>query len=129
MLLLDLRRLGRWLATPRPSAGPSPLDPLRTLLSMCLTFGLNAEIDEICAHDLGILRPEVGLMIGNISSAHENYQVWHADCEYNSTETSLPHATGEAVWRVSAEMTGIRQLLIVSLLRPFLDSPGQSIPD
>ena len=36
----------------------------------------------------------------------------------------LPCVQGEAVWHVSAAATGMRQLVIVTLLRPFLDVTG-----
>ena len=39
--------------------------------------------------------------------------------------TFLPYSQGMESWKISSLSTGYRQLVIVSLLRPFLDSPGE----
>ncbi|EIW71713.1 hypothetical protein TREMEDRAFT_27484 [Tremella mesenterica DSM 1558] len=103
LLELDLRRLGEQLR----SSGDSPLPELRWLLSLFLTFGLEKGIDDICHENLGILPPGKSAIFGR----------------HDDTQIQLSYTTGPASWCISPYDTGMRQLAIVSLLRPFLDSP------
>ncbi|RXK36360.1 hypothetical protein M231_06397 [Tremella mesenterica] len=103
LLELDLRKLGEQLR----SSGDSPLPELRWLLSLFLTFGLEQGIDDICHESLGILPPEKSAIFGR----------------HDDTQIQLSYTTGPASWYISPYDTGMRQLAIVSLLRPFLDSP------
>lgn len=105
LLQLDLRELGRWLSA---RTSNSPLPALRGLLSSFLTFGINPAIDEVCTHNLGITPPSKPLAVG-----------WEGP---HATAT-VAFTTAQGVWRVSPTVTCLRQLAIVSLLRPFLDSP------
>ncbi|WWD04165.1 hypothetical protein V865_002231 [Kwoniella europaea PYCC6329] len=103
----DLRELGRWLHSSKNNPTHSPLSALRSLLSVFLTFGIDDRVDEICTDNLGIRRPDIPVVIG--SSGYE--------------EEQFNYAQGIDVWCISPHMTGLRQLAIVTLLRPFLDSP------
>jgi hypothetical protein len=105
LLQLDLRALGRWLSS---RSDESPLPALRGLLSSFLTFGINPAIDEVCTHNLGITPPSKPIAVG-----------WEGP---HATAT-VAFTTAAGVWRVSSTTTCLRQLAIVSLLRPFLDSP------
>lgn len=104
LLQLDLRQLGRWLH----SETESPLAALRGLLSVFLTFGINPAIDETCTSALGITPPAGPAAVG---------------LEGPNRTVELALTSPSAAWRVSPTVTGLRQLAIVSLLRPFLDSP------
>lgn len=42
---------------------------------------------------------------------------------YDSTH-EIAYAQGVEAWRISERITGVRQLAIITVLRPFLDSPG-----
>lgn len=115
LLQLDLRELGKWLSADKDS---STLPALRGLLSAFLTFGINAAIDEVCTTHLGITRPAFPVAIG--------LEGWvcgvPADTRPHGTAT-VAYTSPEAAWQVSPTVTGLRQLAIISLLRPFLDSP------
>lgn len=106
LLQLDLRQLGRWLHN--ETKGSSPLPTLRGLLSVFLTFGINPAIDEVCTTDLGIKPPANPAAIG---------------LEGPCGTATVSYSSSCTVWRSSPTATGLRQLAIVSLLRPFLDSP------
>ncbi|WVQ79391.1 hypothetical protein IAT38_001488 [Cryptococcus sp. DSM 104549] len=108
LLDLDLREVGRWLHSSKNNPNHSPLPALRTLLSVVLTFGINDTVDETCTSKLGIHRPTKPIVIGQGSSERAY---------------AITYATGVEAWRVSHAMTGLRQLAIITLLRPFLDSP------
>ncbi|KAK6908897.1 hypothetical protein I203_102903 [Kwoniella mangroviensis CBS 8507] len=107
LINFDLRELGRWLHSSKNNPSHSPLSALRSLLSVFLTFGIDDRVDEICTGNLGIRRPHIPAVLGNsdIEGGQFNY------------------AQGVDVWSISPYMTGLRQLAIVILLRPFLDSP------
>ncbi|BEJ14047.1 hypothetical protein CspHIS471_0312210 [Cutaneotrichosporon sp. HIS471] len=105
LLQLDLRVLGQWLGS---RSSESPLPALRGLLSSFLTFGINPAIDEVCIDNLGITPPSKPIAVG-----------WEGP--HATATVVFTSATG--VWRVSPTATFLRQLAIVSLLRPFLDSP------
>ncbi|WVF68617.1 hypothetical protein IAT40_003387 [Kwoniella sp. CBS 6097] len=104
----DLREFGKWLHSSKNNPSHSPLAALRDLLSVFLTFGIDERVDDICINKLGISQPGTPLVVGQAS-------------ENGSSE--LTYARGVDAWHVSATMTGLRQLVIVTLLRPFLDSP------
>lgn len=106
LLQLDLRELGRWLHAERDDQ--SPLSALRGLLSVFLTFGINPAIDEVCTNNLTITPPSSPVAVG---------------IEGPSGTSMISYTSPAASWRVSSATTGLRQLAIVSLLRPFLDSP------
>ncbi|TXT16045.1 hypothetical protein VHUM_00548 [Vanrija humicola] len=103
LLQLDLRKLGE---THRGST--SPLPALRGLLSVFLTFGINSAIDEVCTSNLGIRPPRGPAAVG---------------LEGSRRSATVAYTSPADAWRVSSTSTGLRQLAIVSLLRPFLDSP------
>ncbi|GMK53714.1 hypothetical protein CspeluHIS016_0103000 [Cutaneotrichosporon spelunceum] len=105
LLQLDLRALGKWL---RRRSFESSLPTLRGLLSSFLTFGINPAIDEVCTTNLGITPPSKPIAVG-----------WEGP---HATAT-VAFTTATGVWQVSPTTTCLRQLAIVSLLRPFLDSP------
>lgn len=105
LLQLDLRQLGCWL---HRLGGDSPLPSLRGLLSVFLTFGINPSIDEVCTSNLGIAPASSPAAIG-------------LEGPFKTVEVA--YAPSAAAWRVSSAVTGLRQLAIVTLLRPFLDSP------
>ncbi|WWD20135.1 hypothetical protein CI109_104611 [Kwoniella shandongensis] len=106
LLNLDLRELGRWLHSSKNNPNHSPLRTLRNLLSIFLTFGIDERVDGICTENLGIRKPQIPIVVGHADQAQE-----------------LCYATGVEAWRVSPSATGLRQLVIITLLRPFLDSP------
>ncbi|KAK8849511.1 hypothetical protein IAR55_004845 [Kwoniella newhampshirensis] len=106
LLNLDLRQLGRWLHSSKNNPNHSPLRALRNLLSIILTFGIDQRVDRICTDNLAIQRPQILIAVGHADRAQE-----------------LVYASGAEAWRVSPSMTGLRQLVIITLLRPFLDSP------
>lgn len=56
--------MGAWLHTSALQDGSSPLELLRNLLSVCLTFGLDDEIDAACTEHLGIARPKSAAFSG-----------------------------------------------------------------
>lgn len=105
LLQLDVRELGRWLQS---QTSASPLPVLRGLLSSFITFGINPAIDEVCTINLGITPPSKPLAVG-----------W----EGPHATAAVAFTSAAGVWRVSPTVTCLRQLAIVSLLRPFLDSP------
>lgn len=41
----------------------------------------------------------------------------------------IAYAHGVEAWQMSERITGMRQLAIITVLRPFLDSPGRYIRD
>ncbi|OCF37103.1 hypothetical protein I316_01008 [Kwoniella heveanensis BCC8398] len=108
LLGFDLRDFGRWLHSSKNNPSHSPLAALRDLLSIFLTFGIDDRVDDICIDKLGVRKPSVPLIIGQTS---------------DNGSSELSYARGLDAWHVSAPMTGLRQLVIVTLLRPFLDSP------
>ncbi|WOO76901.1 WD repeat-containing protein 7 [Vanrija pseudolonga] len=103
LLQLDLRKLGE-----THSGSASPLPALRGLLSVFLTFGVNPAIDEVCTSNLGITPPRAPAAVG---------------LEGSRRSATVAYTSPVDAWRVSSTATGLRQLAIVSLLRPFLDSP------
>jgi hypothetical protein len=105
LLQLDIRYLGQWL---HAQNAESPLPALRGLLSVFLTFGINPAIDEMCTSSLGITPPAQPVAIG-LEGPHRTVEV--------------AITSPAAAWHVSPTATGLRQLAIVSLLRPFLDAP------
>nr|XP_019009161.1 uncharacterized protein I206_05807 [Kwoniella pini CBS 10737]OCF47942.1 hypothetical protein I206_05807 [Kwoniella pini CBS 10737] len=107
MLSFDLRGIGRWIHSSKNNSNHSPLSTLRNLLSIFLTFGVDEKVDETCVKELGIIKPQVPIIAGQ---THEN-------------GSQFEYAQGPDVWCISPAMTGLRQLVIVTLLRPFLDSP------
>ncbi|KIR29487.1 hypothetical protein I307_01393 [Cryptococcus deuterogattii 99/473] len=107
LLNLDLRELGRWLHSSKNNPHHSPLSALRSLLSILLTFGVNEKVDEICTRNLGVHKPEKPILIG-----------------YGNADThEIAYAQGIEAWQMSERITGVRQLAIITVLRPFLDSP------
>ncbi|WVQ75054.1 hypothetical protein IAR50_004663 [Cryptococcus sp. DSM 104548] len=106
LLTVDLRLLSKWLHSAKNNPSHSPLRALRALLSVFLTWGINDGIDEICEKELGIGRLEKGVVVG-----------------YGDESYELAYASGADAWQASEKVTGLRLLAIVSLLRPFLDSP------
>lgn len=107
LLNLDLRGLGRWLHSSKNNPHHSPLPALRSLLSVLLTFGVNDKVDEICTRNLGVHKPEKPILIG-----------------YGNVDThEIAYAHGVEAWQMSERITGVRQLAIITVLRPFLDSP------
>ncbi|KIR99396.1 hypothetical protein L804_03024 [Cryptococcus deuterogattii 2001/935-1] len=107
LLNLDLRELGRWLHSSKNNPHHSPLSALRSLLSILLTFGVNEKVDEICTRNLGVHKPEKPILIG-----------------YGNVDThEIAYAQGIEAWQMSERITGVRQLAIITVLRPFLDSP------
>jgi hypothetical protein len=100
LLQLDLRVLGKWLHR-EPG-----LEALRGLLAVFLTFGINSAIDDMCTAILGITPPAHAAAIG-LAGKHG---------------IKVVSTTPTGAWRVSPTVTGLRQLTIVTLLRPFLDS-------
>ncbi|WWC65680.1 uncharacterized protein I303_108301 [Kwoniella dejecticola CBS 10117] len=107
MLYLDLREIGRWIHSAKNDPNHSPLSTLRNLLSIFLTFGVDEKVDETCTKELGIVKPEIPIIIGQSQESSSQYT----------------HAHGLDAWCISPMMTGLRQLVLVTLLRPFLDSP------
>nr|XP_019043333.1 hypothetical protein I302_07908 [Kwoniella bestiolae CBS 10118]OCF22263.1 hypothetical protein I302_07908 [Kwoniella bestiolae CBS 10118] len=107
LLSFDLRELGRWLHSSKNNPSHSPLAALRSLLSVFLTFSVDEKVDEICTSNLGIHKPDMSILTGQSESESDIFN----------------YAQGVDVWSVSPVMTGLRQLAIVTLLRPFLDSP------
>lgn len=107
LLNLDLRELGRWLHSSKNNPHHSPLPALRSLLSILFTFGVSDKVDETCIRNLGVHKPEKPIMVG-----------------YGSADThEIVYAQGVDSWRISERITGVRQLAIITVLRPFLDSP------
>ncbi|OXG25397.1 hypothetical protein C367_03219 [Cryptococcus neoformans Ze90-1] len=107
LLNLDLRELGRWLHSSKNNPHHSPLPALRSLLSILLTFGVSDKVDETCIRNLGVHKPEKPIMVG-----------------YGSADThEIAYAQGVEAWRISERITGVRQLAIITVLRPLLDSP------
>ncbi|KAI9633004.1 uncharacterized protein MKK02DRAFT_40384 [Dioszegia hungarica] len=107
LLEVDVRALCTTLQSSRNTMSTSPLATLRTILSILIPFGVDAEMDRICQEGLGINPPSDRVAFG-ITSPTGSY--------------SIPDADKAEVWRISAESTGKLQLAIVTLLRPFLDS-------
>ncbi|ORY34903.1 hypothetical protein BCR39DRAFT_515490 [Naematelia encephala] len=107
MLDLDLRKVGRWVHSSRSNSTHSPLSALRALLSIVLTFGVDEGIDSTCTFKLDIHKPAFNIALGH----------------YENGSLTLDYVNGRSAWKISALSTGLRQLAIVSLLRPFLDSP------
>ncbi|WWC92997.1 uncharacterized protein L201_007961 [Kwoniella dendrophila CBS 6074] len=107
LLNFNLRELSRWLHSSKNNPNHSPLTALRNLLSVFLTFGIDHIIDRICTDNLGIHKSQVPLVIGQSDSGVSQFSYYE----------------GADVWRISSKMTGLRQLAVVTLLRPFLDSP------
>ncbi|WVR08230.1 hypothetical protein IAU60_005277 [Kwoniella sp. DSM 27419] len=107
LLQFDLIQLGHWLGAIGVNERHSPLPALRSLLSMFLAFGVDDAVDELCELKLQVPRPDMPVLIGHASAL----------------SSELSYASKGDVWRVSSQMTALRQLVIVALLRPFLDSP------
>nr|ODN95521.1 hypothetical protein L204_04061 [Cryptococcus depauperatus CBS 7855] len=106
LLVLDLREFGEWLHSSRNNPRHSPLSALRTLLSVFLTWGVSDIADQTCMECLGIRKPLKSSVTG-----------------YGVNSQTIGFVQGIEAWRMSKTLTGLRQLTIIALLRPFLDSP------
>ena len=63
---LDLHSVNDLIHSPNMTT--SPLNLLRTLLSLLLTFGVNERIDNICTAQLGVIRPKIDIGVGVFQS-------------------------------------------------------------
>lgn len=49
--------------------------------------------------------------------------------DHHDSTHEIAYAQGIEAWQMSERITGVRQLAIITVLRPFLDSPGGYIRD
>lgn len=49
--------------------------------------------------------------------------------DHHDSTHEIAYAHGVEAWQMSERITGVRQLAIITVLRPFLDSPGRYIRD
>lgn len=65
-LVLHPRQLAKWMQDLQSSSAKAPLDALRGLLSLVMTFGVDEGIDRICTEELAIMRPKRPVLLGRL---------------------------------------------------------------